>query len=246
MVYCIDPPRPEEDIADYKYRYDAKYFKDSGQKVTYIYTERVTPQEAALIKDALKITDERLLWLYSGFTDFDFSTMEYDIDDFINDQDGIVVNVYDEEKHKKRFVFINDKYIDVYLDDNGWVYESEVISHGYLIRRDYYAGGRYYSEFFTQKSRKQVMYMRRFYNRDTSQVYDEISLSGSAKYLFSEKIVESAAQLEEIFYDSLNLSANDTIILDCCHKHLTYFTKNSKGAALMLSKNTNVFDIFND
>ncbi len=94
------------------------------------------------------------------------------------------------------------------------VHRVEIVSGGFLIRKDYFTYGRVFSEYYAPLDKKAHMYLRRFFNEDGTVAYEEISDDGKVMYQFPDQLFCSKEELVGYMVSRLNLTENDVLMID--------------------------------
>lgn len=247
MIYCFDQGLFTNDGTLRDTKYDAEYFRNEGTPVTFVFTKLVTTIEMERIYYHLKIKNENIIWLYTGFTGNTVTPISYTLEDLANTF-GHSDFTQLEMEDCFRFSFYNDSYTDAYFHDDTkrFIKEAHTYSKGHLIRKDYFSHGLIYSEFYRQKDGTDILYLRRYYKTDRSTGFDEVNPDENVKYVFENTFVESKESLVEMMLKQFRFTKDDTIILDCDHKYLQEILLYKNGANLMMVRSSTPKDIFEE
>lgn len=237
MIYCFDQGLVKEDGTLRDTIYDGEYFRNTSTPVTFIFTEMLTTLEMERIYYHLKIQNENVIWLYTGFTGNTVTPISYTLEDLVKSF-GNKDFTHQQLDSCYRFSFYNDSYTDAFFNNgsNRFVDHADTFTKGYLSRRDFYSHGLIYTEFYRQKDGLDTLYLRRFYKMDRSTGFDEINTSDSIKYVFDDTFVESKDSLVGMMLKQINFTKEDTIILDYDHKYLQQILTYKNGANLMMTR----------
>ena len=247
MIYCFDQGLINDDGTLRSTIYDAEHFRNEGSNVTYIITELISTIDMERIYYHLKIKNEPIIWLYTGFTGNSVTPISYSLEDLARSFSNCDYT-HMELDDCYRFSFYNDSYLDAYFSNGAkrFIKETFTYSKGHLTRKDYYSHGLIYSEFYRQKDNEDLLYLRRFYKTDRSTGFDEINPNENVKYVFEDTFVESKKSLVEMMLKQIKFTSSDTIILDYDHKYLQEILLHKNGANLMMTRSSSHADIFKD
>lgn len=247
MIYCFDQGLKNAD-GTFKYtKYDAEYFRNEGSEVTFVFIPLLSTIDMEQIYRNLKIKNETIIGLYTGFTGNTITPISYTVDDLINSFED--KNYRDMElDYSHRFSFYNDSYLDAYYSDESkrFIKEAHLYSKGHLTRKDFYSHGLIFSEFYRQKDTKDCLYSRRFYSPNRNSSYDEIITNNNSKYIFDETIIESQKALIGLMLEQLHIKKEDTVILDYDHECLQEILLYSNSANLLMTRSSSAMDMMNE
>lgn len=245
MIYCFDPVANRNNPNEYKY--NAHFFRIEGSDVTYVLTEMMDTLEMASIMKNLKVTNERVMWLYSSFAEKLLKYPSFTLTDYVNSLKKDKPVNYIKNGNIAKLTFMNDSIVEAHLYDaeQEIMYRADKISHGHLEKKEYYLDELIFTELYNQRGKSSDLYSRRFHNMHDRSSYDEINPLGSPKYVFGNTIIESKGDLLEIFLKMLRLTRDDTIMIDSSHKYINLISSNMGEASLRMTQSNSAFDIFN-
>ncbi|MEE5988109.1 accessory Sec system glycosyltransferase GtfA [Ligilactobacillus equi] len=202
---------------EYAQAYRAEAFRQEGIPARFIYTDLILYENLIHMTENIGIKAEEVIWLYTWFTDLKPSPTTFTLEDLLatladkpvrQTRDGKVVRLYFEDSKRYATVYLKNETED-------YVERVEYVDNNLLIRKDYYTYTRAFSEYYAPKDNAAHAYQRRFYNEDGSMAYEEIcDEKGDSTFIFKDKIIYSKEELITLFVQSLNLTADDIVILD--------------------------------
>lgn len=160
--------------------------------------------------------DEEVLWLYTFFTDcrtapvsFTLAALEQTFSQpaLKKTRDGKVVRYLFEGENNFFTAYLTDPDCDL-------VHRVEMVSRGYLIRKDYFTYYRNYSEYYAPLDNKAHLYMRRFFHEDGRVAYEEMVDGKQSVYRFPDRMLFSKEELVGYMVEKLNLTRDDVVIID--------------------------------
>lgn len=201
---------------EYAQIYRARILRNIGQKAKFVFMDMFPRDNIEHMTKNIGFFDEEIIWLYSFFTDCKIASVSYTLSDL------------EKTFQNKKFTFSRDKKIAKYIFDgennfytvymvdetSDLVHRVEMVSRGFLIRKDYYTYCKIYSEYYAPLDGKAHMYNRRFFNEDGSVAYEEINDEESVLYQFPDKILYSKEELVGYLVSRLNLTSEDIVIID--------------------------------
>ncbi len=199
---------------EYAQAYRCKVLRALHIPAKFIFTDMFRQENIEHMSRNIGFRDEEVIWLYQYFTDFHTAPTTFTRQALEETFAGTVTEVR-EENGKIVYVFGGQNMrIQAYLVGNGCVFKAEYVSAGYMIRTDYYSYARMFSEFFTPKDDKAVLHLRRFYNEDGSDAYEEIIEGDKEFFRIGADFFYSKEQFFRHMVRSLPLTADDVVIAD--------------------------------
>ncbi len=201
---------------EYAQAYRAKVLRSIGLEAKFIFTDMFPRDNIQHMTENMGFLDSEILWLYTFFTDCKISPVTYTLKQ-LEAAFGGRKFTFSREGNKAKYIFPGtDIYYTVYLvDDTGdRVHRVEMVSRGCLIRKDYYTYCRIYSEYYAPLDKQAHLYQRRFFNEDGSVAYEEITDNDRVMYQFPDKLLYSKEELVGYMVSRLNLTEQDTVIID--------------------------------
>lgn len=201
---------------EYAQAYRAKLLRNIGQPARFIFTDMFPRDPLAHMTRNIGFRDEEVLWLYTFFTDqpvapvtYTLAQLEASFGDrtFTRRREGNVMRYIFEGKNNFYTAYLTDKTGDL-------VHRVEMVSQGFLIRKDYFTDRRQYSEYYAPLDGKANLYMRRFFNRDGSLAYEEMVDAKQSVYRFPDRMVFSKEELVGRMVAGLQLTKDDVVIID--------------------------------
>lgn len=201
---------------EYAQAYRAKMLRNIGIEAKYVFTDMFPRENIQHMTKNIGFLDSEIIWLYTFFTDTKISPVTFTLkqleetfatDKYTFSRDGKTAKYVFEGSNNFNTVYMVDETSDL-------VHRVELVSHGALIRKDYYTYCRIYSEYYAPLDKKAHMYQRRFFNEDGSVAYEEINDNDVIMYQFPDKLLCSKEELVGYLVSKLNLTEDDVVIID--------------------------------
>ena len=200
---------------EYAQAYRRNIFERIGKEAKFIFTDFISAENIEHYTKNIGFKDEQIIWLYTFFTDTKIAPTTYTLNDFKN---TLPNNDYTYERNGKRGIikFNNGDFDTLYFvnDKDNYLFAVEIVSRGYLIRKDYFSYTKIFSEYYAPKDNKAHMYLRRFFNENGTAAYDEINDDGEVMYKFKDHIFYNKQQLVGYMVSQLHLTKDDVMIVD--------------------------------
>ena len=201
--------------------YRARIFRELGLDAKFVFATTFPDDNIQHETEYLGFLDSEVIWMYGFFTDCKISPVTYTLDQLENSF-GIKNYTLSREGRIATYTFPEETYhYVVYLTDDisSCVHQVEIISNGYLIRKDYYTYCRIYSQYYTPIGNQAHLYLRRFFNEDGTVAYEEVmdnetSPDDVVLYKFSDKLIYSREELVGEMMSRLNLTEDDVVLID--------------------------------
>lgn len=200
---------------EYAQKYRANMLRRAGLKAKFVYTDMFTNDNISDLARNLGFFDEEIIWLYGAFTDVKVAPSSYTLDEFEKTFDEMHFT-YQRAGKTAKYYFDNDTYYSVNLKNGASdiINSVEYVSKNNLIKRDFYTYCKTFSEFYAPLDKKAHLYSRRFYNEDGSVAYEECIDGDRIFYRFDGQVLYSKQELIGYYVKSLNLTKEDTVIID--------------------------------
>lgn len=220
---------------EYAQIYRAKMFRNIGVEAKFVYTDMFPRDNIQHMTENIGFLDSEIMWLYTFFTDTKIAKVSYTLKDleetfqykdFTFSRDGKTAKYVFEGKNLFYNVYMVDEKSDL-------VHRVEIVSRGFLIRKDYYTYCRIYSEYYGPLDNKAHMYQRRYFNEDGTVAYEEIIDGDAVMYQFKDKILCSKEELVGYMVSKLNLTKDDIVIVDRMTGIGQAIMRNAKPARIM-------------
>lgn len=200
---------------EYAQAYRAKVLRNIGAPAKFVFTDMFPRDNLADMTRNIGFKDEEVIWLYTYFTDYAPEPVTYTLEDLKN----TITKKYTYEREGKigRILFDgSNNFFRVYFvnANQDFVHRVEMVSEGCLIRKDYFTSGRIFSEYYAPLDDKAHLYQRRFFNRDGSIAYEEITDEDDVMFKFPDKLLCSKEELIGYLTAKLNPTKEDIIIID--------------------------------
>ncbi|MEY8394238.1 accessory Sec system glycosyltransferase GtfA [Lachnospiraceae bacterium 45-P1] len=201
---------------EYAQSYRAVMLRNIGAEAKFIFTDMIPSENIEHLTKNIGFLDSEIIWLYTFFTDQKIAPVSYTLKDL---EETLPSKGYTYTRTGKtgRIIFqgTNNFYMVYFTDEKSdRVHRVEIVSGGFLIRKDYFTYGRVFSEYYAPLDKKAHMYLRRFFNEDGTVAYEEISDDGKVMYQFPDQIFCSKEELVGYMVSRLNLTENDTLMID--------------------------------
>lgn len=201
---------------EYAQSYRAVMLRNIGADAKFVFTDMILSENIEHLTKNIGFLDSEIIWLYTFFTDYKTAPVSYMLDDLkrtLPDEEY----TYTRNGKTGRLVFKeNNVYYAVYFVDeqSERVHRVEIVSGGYLIRKDYFTYGRIFSEYYAPLDNKAHMYLRRFFNEDGTVAYEEINDDGNVMYQFPDKLLCSKEEFVGYMVSRLKLKKEDIVLID--------------------------------
>lgn len=201
---------------EYAQSYRAVMLRNIGIKAKFIFTDMIMTENIEHLTKNIGFMDEEIIWLYTFFTDYRIAPVSYTLGDL---KKTLPADKYTYSRKGKtgRIVLPGENnYYAVYFTDgqSERVHRAEIVSGGYLIRKDFFTYGRVFSEYYAPLDNKAHLYLRRYFNEDGTVAYEEIIDDGKVMYQFPDQIFCSKEELVGYMVSRLNLTKDDLVLVD--------------------------------
>ncbi|MGN0242068.1 MAG: accessory Sec system glycosyltransferase GtfA [Candidatus Weimeria sp.] len=201
---------------EYAQAYRARIFRKLGIPSRFVFTDMFPQENIEHFTANLGFSDDQIIWLYTFFTDVKTAPVSYTLEDFLKTIDTSGAEL----KRKGRTGWLDfpdqQKFLTLYFVDekSERLHRVEYVSRGYLIRKDYFTYTKIYSEYYAPLNGKAHLYLRRFFNTDGTTAYEEITDDNDVMYRFPDHFCYSKEELTGYMVRSMNLTSDDTVIID--------------------------------
>lgn len=201
---------------EYAQSYRAAMLRNIHQPAKFIFTDMISYEHIEHMTSNIGFLDSEVIWLYMYFTDFKMTPVTYTKEQlektFSNQK-----YTYKRDGKIGRYIFEgNNNFYTVYFtkEDTDLVHRVEMVSNGFLVRKDYYTYARLYSEYYAPLDNKAHLYLRRFFNEDGTVAYEEINDDDNVMYQMKDQLLCSKEEFIQYFIHALHLTDKDIVILD--------------------------------
>ena len=201
---------------EYAQSYRAVMLRNIGADARFVFTDMIASENIEHLTKNIGFLDSEVIWLYSFFTDYRIAPVSYMLEDLKRTL-PTEEHTYSRNGKTGRIVFAgkNNYYAVYFVDEKSErVHRVEIVSGGYLIRKDYFTYGRLFSEYYAPLDNKAHMYLRRFFNEDGSVAYEEINDDGKVMYQFPDKLICSKEEFVGYMVSRLALTKEDIVLID--------------------------------
>ena len=201
---------------EYAQAYRAKMLRNIGAKAKFIFTDMFPRENIEHMTANIGFLDSEVEWLYTFFTDTKIAPVSYTLKQ-LEGTFGTSEFTFSRDGKIAKYVFAgSNNFYTVYMVDetSDLVHRVELVSGGYLIRKDFFTYCRIYSEYYAPLDNKAHMYLRRFFNEDGTVAYEEINDDEEVMYQFPDKLICSKEEFVGYMVSRLNLTAEDVVIID--------------------------------
>lgn len=201
---------------EYAQVYRAKMLRNISQPAKFVFTDMFPRDNIQHMTKNIGFLDEEIIWLYTFFTDTKIAPVSYTLADleatfggrpFTRSREGAVT----------KYVFEgNNNFYTAYMVDekSDLVHRVEMVSKGFLIRKDYFTYCRIYSEYYAPLDNRAYLYLRRYFNEDGTVAYEEIIDGENVVYRFPDRMIFSKEEFVGYMVSKLNLTEKDLVIID--------------------------------
>ncbi len=201
---------------EYAQSYRANLLRKAEIPAKFIFTDMFPTENIEHMTKNIGFEDGEVIWLYTFFTDTKIAPVTFTLEDL---EKTLPQEKYTFSRNGRicKYVFEeNSEFYTVYMVDeqSSLVHRVEIVSHGCLIRKDYYTYCRIYSEYYGPLDGKAHMYGRSFFNEDGSLAYEEVNDDDSVYYKFRDVVLYSKEELVGYMVRRLKLTRKDVVIID--------------------------------
>lgn len=201
---------------EYAQSYRANLLRKANIPAKFIFTDMFPKDNIEHMTKNIGFLDEEIIWLYTFFTDVVTSPVVFtkeafektlpDTDYDITGTDGICRYVFKEK----------DCFYTAYMADetSDLVHRVEIVSHGCLVRKDFYTYCKTFSEYFAPLDGQAHLYGRTFFNEDGSVAFEEVIDDDQVFYKFKDEVIYSKEALVGLMVRRLELKAEDVVLID--------------------------------
>jgi len=201
---------------EYAQVYRARMLRNIGAEAKFIFTDMFPRENIQHMTENIGFLDEEVEWLYTFFTDTKTAPVSYTLKD-LEATFGTDKFSFSRNGKTAKYIFEgNNNFYTVYMVDetSDRVHRVELVSRGYLIRKDYFTYCRIYSEYYAPLDNQAHLYQRRYFNENGSVAYEEIIDGDAVMYRFPNKVFCSKEELVGYMVSCLNLTKDDIVIID--------------------------------
>ena len=201
---------------EYAQAYRASVLRKIGQEARFVFTDMFSKDNIEHMTKNIGFLDSEIIWLYTSFTDCKIAPVSYTLD-MLEQTFGDRKFTFTREGAIVRYTFENTRdFFTVYMVDEkrDLVHRVEMVSNGFLIRKDYYTYCRIYTEYYAPLDNKAHLYQRRFFYEDGTVAYEEINDNDVVMYQFPDKLICSKEELVGYMVSRMNLTEHDLVIID--------------------------------
>ncbi len=200
---------------EYAQSYRAKVLKKLGIPAKFIFVDMFTQENIEHFTKNIDFDDDQVIWFYQYFTDIKNRPTTFTPADL---EKSFASQSYAKkvEDKKIRYNFPNDTFYTAYLagENDQYVHRVEIVSRGFLIRKDYYNYTKMFSEHYAPKDGKAVAYSRIYYNEDGSVAYEEMIGEKDSVFFVDNQFFDSKEEFFGYFLRCLPKEKNDVILVD--------------------------------
>ena len=201
---------------EYAQLYRARMFRNIGAPAKFVFTDMFPRENIEHMTENIGFLDSEVVWLYTFFTDTKISPVTYTLKQ-LEATFGTSEFSFSRNGKIAKYVFEGDNnFYTAYMVDetSDRVHRVELVSGGYLIRKDYFTYCRIYSEYYAPLNNQAHLYQRRFFNEDGTVASEEINDDDVVMYQFPDKLLCSKEEFVGYMVSKLNLTAEDVVIID--------------------------------
>ena len=201
---------------EYAQLYRARMLRNIGADAKFIFTDMFPRENIEHMTKNIGFLDSEVEWLYTFFTDTKISPVTYTLRQ-LEETFGTKKFSFSRNGKIAKYVFEgNNNFYTAYMVDetSDLVHRVELVSGGFLIRKDYFTYCRIYSEYYAPLDNQAHLYQRRYFNEDGSVAYEEINDDDMVMYQFPDKLLCSKEEFVGYMVSKLNLTAEDVVIID--------------------------------
>ena len=201
---------------EYAQAYRAELLRKIKQPAKFIFTDLILNENIETFTKNIGFEDEEIIWLYQFFTDIKIAPSTYPlhkIEEILKNKNYSKNRVdssitYTLENDKRKIVcHFRDPEKD-HIDRVEYYYDNS------LMKREFYSYTCYAAEYLRNINGQMRVYLRRFYNEDGTVAYEQLVDDKTELYRLPDQIFYSKLEFFEYFLKKLNLTAEDTVIMD--------------------------------
>lgn len=201
---------------EYAQSYRAVMFRNIGADAKFVFTDMINGENIEHLTENIGFLDAEVIWLYTFFTDYKTAPVSFTLDDlkktlptdrYTYSRDGKIGKIVFDGKNNYDTVYFVD-------ETSERVHRVEIVSEGYLIRKDFYTYGRTFAEYYAPLDNKAHLYLRRFFNEDGTVAYEEINDDGKVMYQFPDRLLCSKEAFVGYMVSRLGLTKDDVVLID--------------------------------
>ena len=201
---------------EYAQSYRANILRQLNYGFKFVFTDMFVRDNIEHMTANIGFKDTEVIWLYQYFTDFKIAHVSYTLkdlekdftsDEYVFKRDGKIAKYIFEGKDNFYTAYMVDEESDA-------VHRVERVSEGFLVRKDFYTYGRVFTEYYAPKDNKAHLYLRRFFNTDGTEAFEEIVDDDSVMYRMKDTVMYSKEELVGLLVRSLKLTDRDIVIID--------------------------------
>lgn len=201
---------------EYAQLYRARMFRNIGVDAKFVFTDMFPKDNIQHMTENIGLLDSEIIWLYTFFTDCKIAPVSYTLKQ-LEQTFGDRQFRFSRNGKVAKYVFEgNNNFYTVYMvnDTDDRVHRVEMVSGGFLIRKDYFTYCRIYSEYYAPLDNKAHLYQRRYFNEDGTVAYEEIIDDDIVMYQFPDRLLCSKEELVGYMVFKLELTKDDVVIID--------------------------------
>lgn len=196
--------------------YRAKLFRKLGLEAKFVFATTFPDNNIWRETEYLGFLNSETMWLYGFFTDCKNSAKPYTLEQL---EETFDESTYDFSREggvvRYHFQESNSCYEVTMLDEESeGIRKVEIYSQGQLIRKDFYTYCKIYSEYYVPQDNRPHMCIRRFFNENGDNAYEELTERDAILYKFQDRILYSREELVGYMMSCLNLTEDDVVLID--------------------------------
>lgn len=201
---------------EYAQSYRAAMLRNIGADAKFIFTDMISAENIEHLTRNIGFLDSEIIWLYTFFTDYKIAPVSYTLNDLIKTLSTDRYTYARSGKTGKLVFQESSVFYTIHFaeEKSDRVHRVEIVSRGFLIRKDFFTYGRVFSEYYAPLNNKAHMYLRRFFNEDGTVAYEEINDGGKVMYRLPNQFLCSKEELVGYMVSRLRPTENDTILID--------------------------------
>lgn len=201
---------------EYAQAYRSTVFKNRHIPAKFIFTDFFPTDNLSDMTRNIGFDDDEIIWLYTFFTDTKVAPVTFTLDDLEAEIPYPITKREDTSNGIRLHCEEQNVFYTVYFNrqNKHLVHRVELVSNGHLLRKDYYTYTKIFSEYYTPRDGRAVLYQRRFFNENGSVAYDEIIDQDQHLFKFDHQLLTSKEDLIALMMQELQLTKHDIVILD--------------------------------
>ncbi|UTG99925.1 accessory Sec system glycosyltransferase GtfA [Macrococcoides canis] len=200
---------------EYAQVYRASMLRNLKQDAKFVFLDFINSENIQTYTENIGFKDDEIIWLYQYFTDIKIAPTSYTTKDLMKTINAPATNIVIKGKIKTIYLGSEHTYVRCFLKNQNEdiIDRVEYVVNHKLIKKDFYTYTKLCTEYYAPDNGAKL-YMRKFYNEDGTIAYREYIDKEDNLFEINDEKLYSKQEFVAYFMKSLNLTAEDIIILD--------------------------------